>query len=92
MTATSSPSSSADNLPIPVDAVNEWGLPTEPYTFVVDGNGKVSAKFEGISAADELPPPSTPSRELDLSGSGASGGRAARAGRLERQVGRAART
>jgi hypothetical protein len=44
----------ASNNPIPVKAVNDWGLPTEPYVFVVDANGKLSAKFEGISAADEL--------------------------------------
>lgn len=31
-----------------------WGLPTEPYTFVVDGDGTVAAKFEGMLAADEL--------------------------------------
>jgi len=45
---------SDQNLPIPIDAVNVWGLPTEPYVFVVDRNGKISAKFEGIAAADEL--------------------------------------
>jgi hypothetical protein len=45
---------SAENLPIPVAATTEWGLPTEPYVFVVDGAGKVVAKFEGIAAADEL--------------------------------------
>jgi hypothetical protein len=44
----------ADNLPIPVDATNIWGLPTEPYTFVVDGSGKVTAKFEGIASDEEL--------------------------------------
>ena len=44
----------ADNNPIPVKSVNDWGLPTEPYIFVVDGSGKLSAKFEGIAAADEL--------------------------------------
>ena len=43
-----------DNLPIPVDATNIWGLPTEPYTFVVDANGKVTAKFEGIASTEEL--------------------------------------
>ncbi|HZX55706.1 MAG TPA: hypothetical protein VFE86_13550, partial [Ilumatobacteraceae bacterium] len=43
-----------DNLPIPVDATNIWGLPTEPYTFVVDSSGKVTAKFEGIVAPEEL--------------------------------------
>jgi hypothetical protein len=42
------------NLPIPVDATNIWGLPTEPYTFVVNGDGKVTAKFEGIAAKEEL--------------------------------------
>ncbi|MEP7159013.1 MAG: hypothetical protein ABI797_06265 [Chloroflexota bacterium] len=44
----------AENLPITVPAVDEWGLPTEPYVFVVDAAGKVSAKFEGIAAEDEL--------------------------------------
>lgn len=42
------------NNPIPVQSVNDWGLPTEPYVFVVDGAGNVSAKFEGIAAPDEL--------------------------------------
>jgi hypothetical protein len=45
---------SAENRPIPVDSVTEWGLPTEPYIFVVDADGKVSAKFEGIASAEEL--------------------------------------
>lgn len=44
----------ARNQPIPVDAVNEWGLPTEPYTFAVDADGKVRVKLEGIAAPDEL--------------------------------------
>lgn len=43
-----------NNNPIPIQAVNDWGLPTEPYVFVVDGSGKLTAKFEGIAAADEL--------------------------------------
>jgi len=43
-----------DNLPIPVDAVNTWGLPTEPYIFVVDSEGNVTAKLEGVASADEL--------------------------------------
>jgi hypothetical protein len=38
----------------PVRAVVEWGLPTEPYVFVVDANGKVTAKFEGLAYPDEL--------------------------------------
>jgi hypothetical protein len=43
-----------NNNPIPVKSVDDWGLQTEPYIFVVDANGKLSAKFEGIAAADEL--------------------------------------
>jgi hypothetical protein len=45
---------SEQNLPIAVDATNEWGLPTEPYVFIIDGEGKVFAKFEGIAGTDEL--------------------------------------
>jgi hypothetical protein len=40
--------------PQAIHAVNEWGLPTEPYVFVVDANGKVAAKFEGMAYPDEL--------------------------------------
>jgi hypothetical protein len=40
--------------PQPVRAVIEWGLPTEPYVFVVDAHGKVAAKFEGMAFPDEL--------------------------------------
>jgi hypothetical protein len=40
--------------PQPVRAVVEWGLPTEPYVFVVDAQGKVAAKFEGEAYPDEL--------------------------------------
>ena len=42
------------NLPISVAATELWGLPTEPYIFVVDNSGRVTAKFEGIASADEL--------------------------------------
>ena len=45
---------SDQNLPISVAATEEWGLPTEPYIFVVDSAGRVAAKFEGIASADEL--------------------------------------
>lgn len=31
-----------------------WGLPSEPYTFVIDAAGTVAAKFEGVLAPDEL--------------------------------------
>jgi hypothetical protein len=42
------------NYPIPVPAVEAYGLPTEPYIFVVDAAGKVTAKFEGVAGEDEL--------------------------------------
>jgi hypothetical protein len=38
----------------PVLALKEWGLLTEPYIFVVDAQGNVSAGFEGMAGADEL--------------------------------------
>lgn len=31
-----------------------WGLPTEPYTFLVAADGTVAAKFEGVLTPDEL--------------------------------------
>ncbi len=37
-----------------VAAVEEWGLPTEPWTFVVDSEGLVQAKFEQFTTADEI--------------------------------------
>ncbi len=40
--------------PKPIRAIVEWGLPTEPYVFVVDAHGKVAAKFEGLAYPDEL--------------------------------------
>jgi hypothetical protein len=44
----------ANNDLIPIQPVLDWGLTTEPYTFVVDANGKVVAKLEGIAAPEEL--------------------------------------
>jgi hypothetical protein len=32
---------------VPVDAVGEWNLQTEPW-FFVDSRGLISAKFEGL--------------------------------------------
>jgi hypothetical protein len=43
-----------NNLPVSVPATFAWGLPTEPYIFVVDGQGNVTAKFEGIASEEEL--------------------------------------
>jgi hypothetical protein len=37
-----------------VPAVIEWGLPTEPWTFVVDAAGLISARFEGVVTSDEI--------------------------------------
>jgi hypothetical protein len=34
--------------------VQEWGLPTEPWTFVVDAGGTIRASFEGAYSAAEL--------------------------------------
>ena len=39
---------------VPVPALAEWHLQTEPWVFVIDGQGKVAAKFEGIVALDEV--------------------------------------
>ncbi|MGH2752751.1 MAG: hypothetical protein ACRDK3_18060 [Actinomycetota bacterium] len=38
----------------PIEATREWGLPSEPWVFVVDGEGKLVAKYEGVLSADEL--------------------------------------
>lgn len=35
-------------------AMIDWGLPTEPWTFVMDAEGKVSAKFEAFATKEEL--------------------------------------
>jgi hypothetical protein len=40
--------------PQTVQALRDWGLPSEPYVFVVDRNGLVRAKFEGVVGKDEL--------------------------------------
>ena len=37
-----------------VETAREWRLPTEPWVFVVGGDGKVMARFEGLFAAEEL--------------------------------------
>ena len=39
------------NAAVWVPAVKEWGLPTEPWTFVVDAQGLVRAKFEQFTPA-----------------------------------------
>ena len=32
----------------------EWGLPSEPWTFVVDGGGRIAARYEGLVTAAEV--------------------------------------
>ena len=35
-------------------ALAEWGLPSEPWTFIMDDGGVIRAKYEGFAPADEL--------------------------------------
>ena len=35
-------------------AVLEWGLPNEPWTFIVDSQGRIADKFEGFTNREEL--------------------------------------
>jgi hypothetical protein len=44
----------ADNQLTPVPAVGAYGLLSEPYIFVVDGDGIVRASFEAIFSSDEI--------------------------------------
>lgn len=39
---------------VPVAAMEQWGLTTEPWVFVIDANGNIAAKFEGVASPDEL--------------------------------------
>lgn len=39
---------------VPIDAVQEWGLPSEPWVFLVDSKGRLVAKYEGALGPDEL--------------------------------------
>jgi hypothetical protein len=36
------------------DQVADWRLPTEPWTFVIDKSGKITARFEGAYSVGEL--------------------------------------
>ncbi len=38
----------------PVQAALDYGIPVEPYLFLIDAEGKAFAKFEGIVGGDEL--------------------------------------
>ena len=39
---------------VTVPAMEEWGLSTEPWVFVVDAEGRIAAKFEGVLSEEEL--------------------------------------
>ena len=39
---------------VPIPAIEEWGLTTEPWVFVIDRSGRVAAKFEGIISFEEV--------------------------------------
>jgi len=41
---------------VPVPEMAEWGLQTEPWVFVIGADGRVVAKFEGITSAAEVRP------------------------------------
>jgi hypothetical protein len=38
----------------PAAAVEAWGLPSEPWVYVIDRTGKVAARFEGAASDDEI--------------------------------------
>jgi len=40
--------------PVPAPVTIEWRLPSEPWTFVVDANGRVLKRFEGLVTVDEI--------------------------------------
>ncbi len=48
------PLDQTDNELIPVLPVVEWQLPSEPWVFVVDGEGTITSAFEGFLTQDEL--------------------------------------
>ena len=37
-----------------VPAVEEWGIPSEPWTFIVDSQGRIASKCEAFTTAEEL--------------------------------------
>lgn len=39
---------------VEVPAVIEWGLPSEPWVYVVDADGNATARFEGAVSPEEL--------------------------------------
>ena len=62
-TAGSSPCSSADNQLQATDAVKAWGIVSEPWVFVVDGQGIVRGSFEAVVSPTSSRPRSPPPAE-----------------------------
>ena len=48
------PVKKTNNELVPVESVIEWHLPSEPWTFLVDAEGRIAARFEGYITADEV--------------------------------------
>ncbi len=48
------PIKSTNNELVPVPTVVEWKLPSEPWTFLVDSDGRIAAKYEGYITGDEM--------------------------------------
>ena len=43
-----------NNKLVPVQAVIDWQLPSEPWVFIVDSEGRIDSKFEGYITAEEI--------------------------------------
>jgi len=41
---------------IAIPEMAQWGLQSEPWIFVLDANGRVAAKFEGVMSLEEVEP------------------------------------
>ena len=39
---------------VPVEAANTYGIPTEPWIFVVDASGTITSSFEAVVGEAEL--------------------------------------
>jgi hypothetical protein len=39
---------------VPVEAANVYGIPTEPWIFLIDGGGTITGSFEAVVGEQEL--------------------------------------
>lgn len=44
----------ADGVLVPTQTMLDWGLPTEPWVFVADADGVITARFEGLFTSEEI--------------------------------------